>query len=299
MKNPKKHDALMKWLIASFTEEFFEHYFPKRSISKYTFIDKEFISKYEALKESLKDDLFLVMEVEIDKDFHEIVIQIENMSKRDNVSPRIFEYFCYAWLLRQCPVWSIVVYTDDAVWKKDVPDTFWYGFSDKMEKQHCHFDVIKVKSEKSSELVQKHSLMCKLLSLKADDKGTDREYLVREIYKATARVEDQLDNDKKLLIEQWVNAYKQLPEKTVENIKREVKMSFTATTISEHIRNEGKIEGKVEGKVEGKIEGKIELLNSLFQKGMLTKEQFKEMLEAIKMQAGNIDINTLEENIEA
>ncbi|SLM32155.1 conserved hypothetical protein [Desulfamplus magnetovallimortis] len=283
MKNPKKHDALMKWLIASFTEEFFAHYFPKRSIGEYTFIDKEFISKYEALKESLKDDLFLVMEVEIDKVFHDIVIQIENMSKRVDVSSRIFEYFCYAWLLRQRPVWSIVVYTDDAVWRKDIPDTFWYGFSDKMEKQHCHFDVIKVKSQKSSELVQKHSLMCKLLALKADDRGIDREYLVREIYKAVARMEALLDNDKKLLIEQWVSAYKQLPEEIVENIKKEVKMSFTATTISEHYINEGMLKGKVE------------LLQSLFHKGMLTKEQFKEMLESIKMQAGNIEINSLSE----
>ena len=24
--NPKKHDSLFKWLIASFTEEFFRHY---------------------------------------------------------------------------------------------------------------------------------------------------------------------------------------------------------------------------------------------------------------------------------
>ncbi len=40
------------------------------------------------------------------------------------------------------------------------------------------------------------------------------------------------------------------------------------------------------------------MLKSLFQKGMLTKEQFKEMLEAIKLQAGKIDINTLNENME-
>ncbi len=75
-------------------------------------------------------------------------------------------------------------------------------------------------------------------------------------------MEDQLDNDKKLLIEQWVNAYKQLPEETVENIKKEVKMSFTATTISEHYINEGMLKGE--------IKGKIELLQSLFKKGMLT-----------------------------
>ncbi|MCP4346148.1 MAG: hypothetical protein GY795_11560 [Desulfobacterales bacterium] len=113
--NPKTHDSLFKWLITSFTEEFFAHYFPDIRIGAYTFIDKEFISKYEALKESIEGDLFLVMEVEIDGQIQEIVIQIEHMSRR------VFEYLCYAWLLRKKPVWSIVIYTDDAVWRKQVP----------------------------------------------------------------------------------------------------------------------------------------------------------------------------------
>jgi len=32
--NPKTHDALFKWLITSFTEEFFAHYFPDIKIGK-------------------------------------------------------------------------------------------------------------------------------------------------------------------------------------------------------------------------------------------------------------------------
>ena len=94
--NPKTHDSLFKWLIAAFTTEFFDHYFPSIPIGAYTFIDKEFISKYEALKESLKDDLFLIMEVEIEGAFHEVVIQIEHMSHRESVAERMFEYLCYA-----------------------------------------------------------------------------------------------------------------------------------------------------------------------------------------------------------
>ncbi len=73
--NPKSHDSLFKWLITSFTAEFFEHYFPGVRIGQYRFIDKEFISKYEALKESLKGDLFLLTEAEIDGEFREIAVQ--------------------------------------------------------------------------------------------------------------------------------------------------------------------------------------------------------------------------------
>ncbi|MBF0202665.1 MAG: hypothetical protein HQK66_15460 [Desulfamplus sp.] len=35
MANPKTHDALAKWLIASFIREFFGHYFPNRKIGRY------------------------------------------------------------------------------------------------------------------------------------------------------------------------------------------------------------------------------------------------------------------------
>jgi len=93
-KNPKTHDSLFKWLIASFTEEFFAHYFPDISIGKYSFIDKEFISRYEALRESLEGDLFLVMEAEIDGELREIVIQIEHQSKRKDVARRVYRYSC-------------------------------------------------------------------------------------------------------------------------------------------------------------------------------------------------------------
>ena len=80
--NPKTHDSLFKWLITSFTREFFAHYFPEIRIGAWTFLDKEFISKYEALKHSLQDDLFLIMEVEMDEGPRELVIQIEHLGAR-------------------------------------------------------------------------------------------------------------------------------------------------------------------------------------------------------------------------
>lgn len=45
--NPKTHDSLFKRLIAAFTTEFFVHYFPGVPVGRYTFIDKEFISRWE------------------------------------------------------------------------------------------------------------------------------------------------------------------------------------------------------------------------------------------------------------
>ena len=290
--NPKTHDSLFKWLITSFTREFFAHYFPGVRIGAWTFIDKEFISKYEALKQSLEDDLFLVMEVEIDEEPQELVIQIEHKSERRDARQRMYEYQCYAWLLKFKPVWSIIIYTDEARWRLPIADTFWYGFSNGAGKQYCHFDIIKVKAEKSADLMQKHSLLCKLLALKADDTGVDRESLVREIYQTVSRMENELTNEQKLLVDQWVQAYRKLPDKIVEKIKKEVNMSFVATTIKEHYINigeargelRGEARGEVRGEARGVIKGKIENLEELHRFGIITSAQLAEMAAPLQRQ---------------
>jgi hypothetical protein len=127
-------------------------------------------------------------------------------------------------------------------------------------------------------------LMCKLLALKADDRNTDHETLVYEIYSAAESMADLINNDKKLLIEQWVNAYSNIPHTSVEKIKKGVNMSYTATTISEHIWNEGKMEGVIEGE----IKGQIKILESLYLSTVLSKEQFEMMVDPLRKQLEKI-----------
>jgi len=280
--NPKSHDSLFKWLITSFTKEFFAHYFPEIRIGQYSFIDKEFISKYEALKESLKGDLFLLMEVEIEGEFQEVAIQSEHQSDKEDISERMFEYMCYVWLLKKKPVWSMVIYTDDVLWKKPVSDKFRYAFEPEHQKQFFRFSVIKIKAEKSRNLIKKHSLLCRLLALKANDEGIDPEKLIYEIYHAAASMKDHLTADQLLLINQWVDFYKKISEKTLEKIKKEVDMELVETTISEHIFNLGKVEGKVEGIIEGEVKGQISILESLFRQGVLSEEQMKYMTAPLR-----------------
>jgi hypothetical protein len=282
--NPKTHDSLFKWLITSFTEEFFSHYFPNIRIGAYTFIDKEFISRYEALKQSLEGDLFLAMEVGIDGEIQEIVIQIEHQSDKKDISERVYRYSCYAWLLKEKPVWSIVIYTDEAVsWQSPLADTFCYGFHSRTGKQFHRFDLIRVKAEKSNALIQKKSMLCKLLALQADDREADAEGLLREIYRAAAEMKEKgiLDDDGLLLLEQWVNVYTKAPAGTVGKIREETKMTFTATTISEHIRHEGRREGRREGRYEGRHEGEIRVLENLYRKGILSKAQYDEIMRPL------------------
>jgi glycyl-tRNA synthetase alpha subunit len=73
-------------------------------------------------------------------------------------------------LLKRKPVWSIAVYTDDAIWRKPVSDRYYYGFNPEQAQQYFQFSVIKINAEKSQDLMQKHSLLCRLLALKANAK---------------------------------------------------------------------------------------------------------------------------------
>ncbi len=226
------------------------------------------------------------MEVEIDHEWREPAIQIEHKSRKEDVRERVFEYACYSWLLKRKPVWSIVIYTDEAVWRKEVPDSFWYAFNSQHRRQLYHFDVIKVKAERSIDLIQKHSLLCKLLALKANDENTDPEKLVYDIYRAAAEMKDSLTNDQLLLITRWVDTYKKISDQAFDRVKKEVDKEMIETTISEHIFNQGKAEGKAEGKIEGKaegeIEGKIELLEKFFADGVLAKEQFEQAVAPLR-----------------
>ncbi len=123
-------------------------------------------------------------------------------------------------------------------------------------------------------------MLCKLLALKANDKGTDPEKLVYEIYHAASEMRDILTNEQLLLIGQWVSAYKKVTDRTPDRIKKEVKMDYTETTITEHIFNQGKIEGE--------IKGQIKTLENLYSQGILLKEMFEEMVTPLRRKLNDL-----------
>ena len=108
------------------------------------------------------------------------------------------------------------------------------------------------------------------------DEVEDSKALIYEIYKYLEDMKNELTNYEKLLAEQWVQAYKKVPDESVEKIKQEVNMSFSATTITEHYVNMGRNEGK------------IEALEELYRFSFLSKEQMEKMIEPLKEQLQNL-----------
>ncbi|MBF0450320.1 MAG: hypothetical protein HQK75_06435, partial [Candidatus Magnetomorum sp.] len=105
-----------------------------------------------------------------------------------------------------------------------------------------------------------------------------------------------------LLIDQFVDFYKKVPEKTVSNIKKEVKMSFVATTITEYYINLGEergerrgIElgekrGEKRGEKKGILKGKLKTLKDLYKKKIITPEIFLTMSEPLQEQLKQLTV---------
>jgi hypothetical protein len=112
--------------------------------------------------------------------------------------------------------------------------------------------------------------------------------LVGELYRAAAEMQERLTEDHLLLFEQWVNAYAHIAEPVLEQIKKETRMEFVATTISEHIFHEGEVKGRAEGEAKGEVKGQIKLLEMLYQLGIVSEDQFQRMIEPLRQQLAKL-----------
>ena len=291
--NPPIHDQTFKWLLTAFTEEFFACFWPNLRIGRHEIIDKEFIEKFVPDKSSLEGDLFLIMEVEIDGLFHEIVILLELKSEKVDVREKLYDYFLYASIMRRRPVWCIVFYSDDAHWRTPLPDSFPIGFTGERGLIQMPYDIIKLKDFSSAELIRKPSLLAKVLALKANDAGCDREQLVHEIFTNLKEHYATLTDEQKLSAMRCVKNYAGIPTKRVTAIRKEVGMVYTGSTITEHIRYEaeqiGEKRGEKRGEIRG-IQGQIAMLQEFHDSGLIPTDIFKQRLELLQKQLGNLGL---------
>ncbi len=280
VKENTRHDSLFKWLVTTFAREYFLHYFPEQTIGEIHFVDKEFISKYEAFSDSLEGDLLVAMEVDFEGVRHNIIVCIEHKSKREDVALAVMRYMAYAWLLWERPVWTIVMFTDDSLWRKEMRNEYWYGFSQSVGKQHYKYDIIKVNRELSRDLIAEGSLFTSLLALKADTRECRREAIIEAIYRNGAAMGDRLSDEHKLLMEQWVGAYGGVPKAVVQSIKEKTHMGIVATTITEYYELIGE---------KHEIERTIESYHRLYQTGALAEPAYLQEVGKLQLRLAKLD----------
>ncbi len=304
------HDGLFKWLISSFSDNFFARFFKVRTSSPAVFLDKEFISKYPALKDSIQADLFIAMDLVIDEKPRKTIVVIEHKSRREEVVRQLYDYTCYAWLLWHEPVWGIAFFTDDAVWRKPtIEDKLLVGYTHSEGDRYFKYDMIKLNGEESADLIAEGNLFCCLLALKANNKGVDRGEIIRQIFRAAARMGDRLTLEHKLLIQQYIKAYADLPDELIETIQKETTMPAIASTITEHFINIGEERGEKRGlkrglkrgekrgekrgldrgEKRGQVVGAINTLDNLLKDGLISEDVYRSKLKPLQQSMAELE----------
>jgi hypothetical protein len=297
------HDCLFKWLLQAFMPEFFAHYFPETAVRAMRLLDKEFLKKLESYKDGLQADLLIALDLQLDEQWYSVVVCLEHKSWRTEVAATAMEYAACAWLIEKKPVWSIVFFTDEGVWREEINDRTWLGYSKAGGRMMFFHDIIKVNRELSTDLIAKQSLFLSLLALRANREGLTHADVVAAVYRDAAALGEHLSNDQKLLIEQMVEAYSKLEPNVIHDIKERQHMRFVANSITEHYEHIGELRGK-RGELRNLVEvGKEQLrqYETLLAEGVLSKRAYTRLVQTwmAKVAAAETELQALDMNLHA
>ncbi len=276
----KPHDSLFKWVITAFLDDFFKLCFPLVNVSKFQLLDKEFYQRLGALDQSLEADLLIMADVEIDGVSWQMMILIELKSRRVMAMAQLHKYLLHACLISDRPVWPLLLYTDEGVWKAAVESSFPLAFHSTRGLNHVHCDIIRLQDFKSEELAYGDLLLGKLFALKADDRDCHREQLVREVYLAL-QSSPALDENQKLAADRFVTTYGKLTSHQIDTIKQEVDMKFMGNTITEYYtilgEERGEKRGEKRGERRGKLQGELSSYQRLLEDGLIDNAYYEKV----------------------
>lgn len=280
----KAHDSVFKWVITAFLGDFFKLCFPQLKISKFQLLDKEFYQRLGAFDHSLEADLLIMAEVVVDGQSWQMMILIELKSRRVMAMAQLRKYLLHASLIADLPVWPLLLYTDEGVWKAGVESSFPLAFHSRHGLNYVHCDIIRLQDFNSEELAFGDLLLGKLFALKADDRDSHREQLVREIYHAL-QSSPALDESQKLAAERFVATYAKLTSHQIDAIKQEVDMKFMGNTITEYYT----ILGEERGEKRGKLQGKLESYEQLLADGLIDNAYFEKVTAPLLRALAELD----------
>ena len=109
-KGGELHDNLAKWLILTFSRDFFRILLHRR-VYKVLFINSEFINTNPGLKAAVRADLFLQLEMDIEGVRREVLAIIENKSRWGKAADQLIGYYSHALTTGRQPVWNIAFFS--------------------------------------------------------------------------------------------------------------------------------------------------------------------------------------------
>jgi predicted transposase/invertase (TIGR01784 family) len=141
------HDQIFKTLLRSFFREFMELFLPQEAkaidFTKVEFLEKEVFTDIPSGRRKYLD---LVVKVGLKRGGEQfILIHLEFQARKEWDFPeRMFQYYCQLYLRHRTPIVPVAIFTDEAVWRKPIPDGFEIGLEGERYVQF-RFHLLKLK----------------------------------------------------------------------------------------------------------------------------------------------------------
>ena len=273
------HDCLFKWAISAFFTEFFLVFFPKLTLISHHLLDKEHYTNTDKGNKTTASDLALRLRVQTASETWDMIIIIEMKSRREDASAQVRRYIFSIGIVYEFPIWPVVLYTDLARWKKAPTNSCTLAYTYKHGKLDLNYDIIKLSNEPSQELLAKGNMLASLFALRGNPEGLAPESLVEAVCRAAKLCHDQLTDNQRLLVENFINAYSPVEPERLSQIKEKYQMYYAPTLeghiayVEEKAMQKGEEKGLQKGLQKGKLEGKNELIAIMEAMGRLSKAE--------------------------
>jgi len=285
------HDQTFKTLITEFFREFMELFLEEQAalidFSSVRFMDKEITTD---LPKGSRKQLDLVVDVKLKAGGEEFVlVHTEFQASRGgpDFPRRMYQYYCQLFLRHGKPVIPVALFSDDAIWRKRVPDTYEVRVGSEVYSQF-RYHLIKLKDFDARAFLKSENPLAFALMAKMDYSRQEQVRLKAEFLRLimTAKVNEA----RRSLLLEFVDGYMPLEDAEQKELVRFVKTQPDYEEVTKMITSFERvgIEKGIEKGIERGIErGVIEARHEVFIE--LLREKFGFVNAITESQVGAIN----------
>ena len=272
------HDIVFKEILTVYFKDFIEMFLPKLSdqldFENLTFLDKEMFHHGTSRSKNYLDLVCKAPMLDKDENTKLILVHIEVQSTKDNkMVERMLDYYCHLRIKHHLDVVPIVLFADDAKWRKEVKNSYDMSFNDK-NYLHFKYEQIKLKHLDVRNYMNSTKPLAYALMAKMDLSHVDKKKLMVQIARFISS--GIISKDKQALL--YTFCYKYL---ILNNEEKEI---FNDSLEGVTLEEKGKI-GEIMMHFEEKIgydKGKAEAIINLALDGDLPMEIARKKVESLK-----------------
>jgi len=249
------HDQIFKKLIELFFREFLALFCPAEAklidFSKVEFLREEFFTD---VKRGKRKRLDLVVKVGLKTGGAKLIlvhVEFEASRKPEDFPRRMFNYFCQLFLRYQTEIIPIAVFSDDARWRKPVPNYFEVRLPTR-QVVHFQYELIKLKDLDYRAYLKSNNPLAYALMAKMNYNRKERVRLKADFLRLILGT--GIDPARAGVLREFVETYMVLDrteeirfKQIVQTERRYQKVEKMITTYEKEAMKKGRVEGRAEG----------------------------------------------------